>query len=237
MKTSEPEVREMLRRRARAFSMDPDPPPVVVRRVRRRMSRNVALAAATLTSIGVAVAVLGGSFRTTAPEDAVDAGSGLSQTPVKLVSYLVPDAGGGDRGVIVGDELSDHVACMRAAGFDLPDPVQTADGWSILVDPSQVDIGSAEWREAAFVTCRLPVPASGNFILGLSKDRVDRFVACVREQGFELPEPTLNDRGEYVFDLTGTDIDMGGPEWNRAAFVTCSPDVSRGSMAGSSSVP
>ena len=31
--------------------------------------------------------------------------------------------------------------------------------------------------------------------------------------------------GEYVFDLTKTDIDMCLLDWSRAAFVTCSPDV------------
>jgi hypothetical protein len=69
------------------------------------------------------------------------------------------------------------------------------------------------------------VPASGNFILGLSQERVERFVACVKDQGFDLPEPTYNDDGEFVFDLTETNIDMSDPAWNRAAFVTCSPDI------------
>ena len=119
----------------------------------------------------------------------------------------------------------DHIACMRAQGFDIPDPIRTDDGWRIEVDPSVVDVGSQAWREAAFVTCRLPMPASGNVILGLSKELVDRFVACVGAQGFDLPEPTLNHDGEYVFDLTGTDIDLSSTAWNEAAFLTCSPDV------------
>jgi hypothetical protein len=104
-------------------------------------------------------------------------------------------------------------------------PVRPGTGRASAVDPDLVDVGSTEWREAAFVTCRLPVPASGNFILGLSQERVERFVACVRDQGFDLPEPTHNDDGEFVFDLTETNIDMSDPAWNRAAFVTCSPDI------------
>jgi hypothetical protein len=41
----------------------------------------------------------------------------------------------------------------------------------------------------------------------------------------DLPEPTLNGDGEFVFDLTGTAIDMSSHEWNHATFVTCSSDV------------
>jgi hypothetical protein len=225
MPTSEPELREMLRRRADAFSMDPVPPRRVVDRSHRRRSRKVALGAAVCGSLGLIVALVVGSIGASTAPDAPSVASGSSPTSVKLVSYLLPDTSVGEPGSNADQELNDHIACMRAQGFDIPDPVRTADGWTIAVDPSVVDVGSDAWREAAFVTCRLPLPASGNFILGLSKERVDRFVACVSEQGFDLPEPTMIGDGEYVFDLTSTDIDMNAPEWNRAAFVTCSPDV------------
>ena len=225
MQTSEPDVREMLRRRADAFSMTREAPPQVERRVHRRRSRNLAFGAAALGSVGLvivlAVGVIGASIAGRPDRVA----SGASPSSVKLVSYLLPETTDQPPGTNAGQELSDHVACMRAQGFDIGDPARTPDGWTISVDPSVVDVSSDAWREAAFVTCRLPLPASGNFILGLSKERVDRFVACVTGQGFDLPEPTLNDDGEYVFDLTATDIDMNAPEWNRAAFVTCSPDA------------
>lgn len=222
MKTSEADVREMLERRANAFSMDPDPPKTMATQARRRTSRNLGVAAGALMSIGILVALLVGAvgaLRT--PVGSVSSSSG---THVKLVSYFLPDTSDGASGAIADSELSDHIACMRAEGFDIPDPVRTGDGWSITVDPSVVDVGSQAWREAAFVTCRLPIPASGNFILGLPRERVDRFVECVAAQGFDLPEPTLNHDGEYVFDLTETDIDMSSTAWNEAAFVTCSPD-------------
>jgi hypothetical protein len=171
------------------------------------------------------VALIVGSIGASNAPKAPSVASGSSQTSVKLVSYLIPDTSVGGPGSNADEELNEHIACMRAQGFDIQDPERTANGWTISVDPSVVDVGSDAWREAAFVTCRLPLPGSGNFILGLSKERVDRFVACVNGQGFDLPEPTMNGDGEYVFDLTGTDIDMNAPEWNRAAFVTCSPDV------------
>lgn len=225
MKTSEADVRAMLERRANDFSMDPDPPEAVATRARRRTSRNVGLAAGAVMSIGIVVALLVpaiGALRT--PQSP---GSSSSASSLKLVSYFLPDTSEGTTGADAGSELSDHIACMRAEGFDIADPVRTDKGWSIPVDPSVVDVGSEAWREAAFVTCRLPIPASGNFILGLSEERVDRFVACVGDQGFDLPQPTINGDGEYVFDLTGTDIDVSSTEWTRAAFVTCSPDLGR----------
>jgi hypothetical protein len=223
MPTSETEIREMLRRRAGDFSMATEPSPTVVRRIRKRTSGRLALTAAGLSSVGLVVGLFIATLGATAPENDVGAGS-ASRTSIKLVSYLLPDDPTGVPGSSSEDELRAHVECMRAQGFDLPDAVRTASGWTIAVDPALVDIGSPGWREAAFVTCRFPLPASGNFILGLSQERVERFVACVREQGFELPEPTLNADGEYVFDLTGTNIDMSLPEWSKAAFVTCSPD-------------
>jgi hypothetical protein len=227
MPTSETDVREMLEARARTFSMPPQAPPTILRRGRRRrLSRGIALTGA----VAIAIAGVVGLAPRLAPEadQAVIAGSTTpsaagTPSPIQLVSYLLPDAATGGTGVT--DELRAHIDCMRAQGFDIPDAVRTADGWSIEVDPSVVDVGSTEWREAAFVTCRLPVPASGNFILGLPPERVDRFVACVSDRGFDLPEPKLNDDGEFVFDLTETNIDMSDPAWNRAAFVTCSPDI------------
>jgi hypothetical protein len=227
MPTSETDVREMLEARARTFSMPPQASPTILRRGRRRRSsRGIALAGA----VAVAIAGVVGLAPRLAPEayQPVIAGpttpsAAGTSSPVHLVSYLLPDTATGGPGVM--DGLRAHIDCMRAQGFDIPDAVRTADGWLIEVDPSVVDVGSTEWREAAFVTCRLPVPASGNFILGMSQERVERFVACVSDQGFDLPEPTHNDDGEFVFDLTETNIDMSDPAWNRAAFVTCSPDI------------
>src|ERR671936_1108603 len=136
MQTSETEVREMLWRRANEFSMDAELPSTVVRRGHRRRLKKVTLGTATLGSVAVAVALIIGSIGApTAPDDAVEAGSGPSQASLKLVSYLIPDTRIGEPGGNASEELHDHVACMRAQGFDIPDPVQTPDGWTITVDP------------------------------------------------------------------------------------------------------
>jgi hypothetical protein len=122
--------------------------------------------------------------------------------------------------------LTEHIACMRAQGFDIPDPTQTSDGWSIVVDdPAAAGLGTAAWREAAFVTCAPDRPLSGNLIFGISRVRLDAFLACMAGQGYDLPAPTVNQDGEFVFDLAQTDIDTDRAAWDRAVFVTCSPDA------------
>jgi hypothetical protein len=219
MKTSEAEVRDALRRRADDFESSPNMPDRIVALVGWRKMRNGALAGLACAAI---VAVAAASiFAEQLP------GSG-SPAPVvadggSSVSYVLLGAATGQ--TTAPTWLSDHIACMRAQGFDIPDPTPTSDGWSIVVpDPEALGFGTPAWREAAFVTCAIDQPLSGNLILGLPKERVDAFVTCVAGQGFDLPDPTMNDEGEYLFDLTKTDIDTSQPAWDRAAFVTCSPD-------------
>ena len=209
-----------MRRRADDFRMSPDMPDGIVASIDRRTKRNGAVAG--LASVAIVAFVATTVFvaqlsRSSSPAPVVaDGGSS--------VSYVLLGA------TATGETsapawLSDHIACMRAQGFDIPDPTQTADGWSIVVpDPEALGFGTPAWREAAFVTCAIDRPLSGNLILGISKDRVDAFVACMTGQGFDLPSPSMNDEGEYVFDLTKTDVDTSQPAWDRAAFVTCSPD-------------
>jgi hypothetical protein len=219
MQTSEREVRRTLRHRAEGFDMPPGPPQRIVDAIDRRRTRNGVFAGLAATGI---VAIVAASIF-------------AAQLPRSGGSPPVVADGGSMSYVLVGTTatgqtaapswLTDHIACMRAQGFAIPDPTQTPNGWSIVVDdPEAVGFGTTAWREAAFVTCAIDRPLSGNLILGLSKDRVDAFVTCMAGQGFDLSAPTLNDQGAYVFDLTKTDIDTGRADWDRAAFVTCSPD-------------
>jgi hypothetical protein len=54
---------------------------------------------------------------------------------------------------VVGFEPSEFVRCVRAQGFDLPDPVQQGDEWVLDLAGGGIDPNSAEWNRAAFVTC------------------------------------------------------------------------------------
>ncbi len=231
MKTSESEIKEALRRQADSFDMQVEPPHHIVAAIHRRRSRNgvlIGLGSATLVAI-VAASV----FVSQVTGSGTPAGSGRAGTTtngVAAMSYVLLDSK-----VATGEEtsaprwLSDHIACMRNQGFNIPDPTQTSDGWSIIVDdPAAAGLGTSAWREAAFVTCAIDRPLSGNLILGISKDKVDAFVGCMAGQGYHLPAPTVNQDGEYEFDLTASTIDTGRAAWDRAVFVTCSPEADAG---------
>jgi hypothetical protein len=57
-----------------------------------------------------------------------------------------------------------------------------------------------------------------------SREEVDRHVACMREQGFDLPDPTRTDRGWSVIIDDPEALGFDTREWREAAFVTCRPD-------------
>jgi hypothetical protein len=220
MQTSEREVRRALRHRADGFEMPPEPPERIADAIGRRRTRNGVLAG--LAATGIAAIVAASIVATQLPRSGSPGGQVADGGSV---SYVLLGTTATTGQTAAPSWLTDHIACMRAQGFDIPDPTETPDGWSIVVDdPEAFGFGTPAWREAAFVTCAIDRPLSGNLILGLSKDRVDAFVACMTGQGYDLPVPTTNDQGEYVFDLTETDIDTGQASWDRAAFVTCSPD-------------
>jgi hypothetical protein len=224
MKTSETDVREALRVQAETFDMPDEVPDHLNRTIHRRRSRNGALAGLGSASLATLVGALVFAVSVAGPGGPPP--SNESRTGVKQVSYVLLDAKVSSE-LSPPSWLSDHIECMRSQGFDLPDPTQTADGWSITVDdPAAAGFGTAAWREAAFVTCApdRDRPLSGNFILGFPKEKVDSFVACMAGQGYQLPEPTTNADGEYVFDLTDTNIDTASSAWDEAVFVTCSLD-------------
>jgi hypothetical protein len=235
MKASEPEIRELLHQRARQFSMAQQLPPAILRRARRKRSRTVVLAGVAV----LATSALGTLALRPAPApdpgDRAAVGAASRSTPtraLKSVSYVLADPTNGDAHPHANDgptvtvkELREHARCMRAQGFHVPDPTRTSQGWAVKVDPGAVDLGSSRLREAMFVTCGpLGGPLTGDLVLsGLSQPQIDRFLACMRSQGFDLPRPRRQPSGDSLFDLRHTSIDTSRPAWNRALFVTCSP--------------
>jgi len=128
---------------------------------------------------------------------------------------------------ITPTKLERHVQCMRDHGFDLPEPVRTADGWRIPVDrpPVPVDpkLSPKRWREAFSVDCRL-LDAEENLVLGgRTRAEIDSLLSCTQARGFSLPEPADAGQGEFVFDLARTSPPWGSEAWYRVVFVTCAP--------------
>jgi hypothetical protein len=235
MMASEPELRELLHQRARQFSMAQQLPPAILRRARRKRSRTVVLAGVAVLAMGALGAVALRPAPASDPADRAAVGAASRSTPIralKSVSYVLADptiadthAHTNDGPTLTVKELREHARCMRAQGFDIPDPTRTAEGWAVKVDPGALDLGSSRLREAMFVTCGpLGGPLTGNLVLGgPSQQQIDRFLSCMRSRGFDLPRPRKQPSGDYLFDLSRTSIDTSRPAWNRALFVTCSP--------------
>jgi len=238
MKVSEHEIRQVLQRHASEFSMPPDLPNGITRRARLQRSKVIVLAGAAVLAVGALSVVFVSPARAPDQADRSAAGSASPSVPTRAlrsVSYVLadpaadgsahPHAKDGPTATVA--ELRQHAQCMRARGFNVPDPTRTANGWTITVDPGSLDLSSPRFREAMFVTCGpLGGPLYGDLVLGgQSQASIDRFVSCMRSQAFNLPRPTQQSNGDHVFDLRWAGIDTSLPAWNRALFVTCGPKM------------
>jgi hypothetical protein len=211
-------LRELFREKAGDFEMDPALPPGVVRRAGRRL----------------AAGVLGGALIATAAALAWTLGPGIvgrSQegqsraAPVRLVAYVnadEPSEAHEGTGNHHPTSLRQFADCMQGAGFSVPDPVHTAEGWTIPVTQRPDD--TPDWREAAFVTCRpANVHLTGDLVLGgRTEAEIEAFTACMRRRGYELAAHSrVGDA--HRFDLRGTGFDTDSDAFHRAVFVACAP--------------
>jgi hypothetical protein len=136
----------MLRREADEFRPDVGWLADLRRSTRTRLSLRLA-------SLGAVAAILTG-----ATLFVVNGSTSITPTPaaahpiyIALSGYAAPHKGQG-----VPPALQRHIQCMRHEGFDLPDPLPTRHGWMIKVShPASLEVRSARWRRAAFVTCAL----------------------------------------------------------------------------------
>jgi hypothetical protein len=124
--------------------------------------------------------------------------------------------------------LERNVRCMRAHGFDLPEPVETQDGWQVIVEdgrglPSESPDSDVRkrWAEAVFVECRLIDAAEELVLGGRTRKQVEHLMACARARGFVLRVPTETRPGEFVFDLDAVSPPWGSEAWYRIVFVAC----------------
>jgi hypothetical protein len=239
---SETDLREMLERRAADFATGPVPADAILRKARRRRIRNFALAIATTSAVVALVGGLSVSLLTgyDGGADSATGGSGPATTrgQLRLVDYSVR-APARDHHATSGPKITlhdvrEHAKCMRSQGFNVPAPTkQPGGGWSVIVDhPTAhgLDFRSRRFREAWFVKCGpLGAPLSGDLVVGGPRPKIDRFMTCMRSEGYDLPAPTKDqsrtyESDEWQFDLTRTSIDTSTREWNRAMFVSCAPD-------------
>ena len=214
------ELRDVLQKNANQMDLDGRIPHQIKRRARRRLA--LAGTTAVLTSIGLFAAggllvTSSGRVQPSPPPDKIP-------VAIDLVDYYEATT----NEEVSLEDVDRHVACMRSAGFDLPDPIRTETGWSVIADdPESLGFNTPAWREAAFVTCRPAPPAGppGDLVFGtsvMSEAGVEKFRSCMAAEGFELPTPRLSD-GVWRFETSDGGIDFGDDAWNRAVFVTCLP--------------
>jgi hypothetical protein len=217
------ELRALLHEKADAFDIDSSLPAGVPKRARGRATRRIVAAAAlVLAAPGILFLV-----RPDRPP-VQDVDGNLPAPAVQLVTYMRDDPDPqGDPAAPDPSEEADarrFADCMRERGFEVPDPVHTHLGWTVMVAPSSIDESSPEWRKAAFVSCRPLRELSGDLVLSdRTEAEIEAFTSCLRAQGYELPAPRRTTPGQYVFDLQGLDIDFAADAWHRAVLVTCAP--------------
>jgi hypothetical protein len=202
----------------------PGSPSRLLRRARVRRARVLGALAAVSVALGVATALVT-RVSPTPPAYAkftlVDAatGSGVSQHPGdhSVPAHHYPTSGD----PMSAARLQDHARCMRTHGVDVPDPVETAQGWMIPVNDSVIRSDVKAWREAFFVDCRLE-DVNQNLVLGgRTREQIDDLIACARTKGYELPAPTVDAQGQYTFDLEMASPPWGSDHWYRTLFVGC----------------
>jgi hypothetical protein len=218
------ELRDVLQDNANRMNLAGRIPHQVKRRARRRLALagiTAFLTAAGLFAAGSLLVTFAGRAQPSPPPAKIP-------LAIDLADYY-EDAHQGRQArtneEVPREEVDRHVACMRKAGFDLPDPTRTETGWSVVVeDPEALGFDTPAWREAAFVTCRpTPPPGAGDLVFGtsvMSEAGVEEFRSCMAAEGFELPAPRLSD-GMWRFETSDGGIDFGDDAWNRAVFVIC----------------
>jgi hypothetical protein len=214
----EDELRAHFGRTAAHFDMERTMHPSVLRRARRRAFRGTTLAVgAAVVIASISFLSIRGDQTTTAPSAPV----------IKLVDYAPPDSEDSPDDPAFQAAFQQHVDCMRQQGFDVPDPVKTGHGWQITFAPGTDPLQDPRWREAALVTCSIDKfthrPLTGDLVMGFPKDKIDAFIACMRTQGYDLPEPSIGGDGQYRWPLKDLRIDTASDDWNRAVFIACSP--------------
>jgi hypothetical protein len=220
----ENEFRQMLRAKA-TVAPSPRPRASVIATARRRRIRRSFTVAVPIAAALSAVTVLAGQ-----PTGDQRAYAAFRVTQKALVHSDAPKPHqhAAPRQPITRAMLEKNVECMRGHGFDLPDPVETSDGWQVIVEDSRPLPSESpdpnlrkRWAEAVFVECRL-IDLSGDLVLGgRTRAQIERLTSCARERGFVLPAPKETRPGEFIFDLDAASPQWGSEAWYRTVFVTC----------------
>jgi hypothetical protein len=125
-----------------------------------------------------------------------------------------------------GEEaMLDYVACLRGEGLDIPDPEVDADGNlrppPLRIGPGEDAIDPEEF-EAARDACGDPpqAAAGGNADperQAAFEDAALAFAQCMRDRGYDVPDPEFEGEGGVIFRGGGPGLDANDPEQQAAA--------------------
>jgi hypothetical protein len=134
-----------------------------------------------------------------------------------------------------GDDFNKFLAfsaCMRSHGLkDFPDPTQGSGGIRLNINGGGDLNPQSSTFQAAQQACQSLMPAGGPDA-GTKADptKIEPWAACIRSHGEpHLPDPTIQD-GNMKLVLTGTGIDPGSSQWQKATAACRSLEPGGGMM-------
>ena len=163
-------------------------------------------------------------------------GSGSKVASIKGTDASSSSGGGNssDSKATFQDALLEHSRCMREHGIDMPDPTFTDNGAGATMgiavggDPSKMLDPTSQVFKDAETACKpildkveqsMPKPSAEE--QARMQDQALAFAKCMRDNGFDMPDPTFGDNGTVAIQIggppddasDGTDSDAmsGGP--------------------------
>jgi hypothetical protein len=115
------------------------------------------------------------------------------------------------------DAMLEFAQCMREHGVDMPDP-SSNDGGMVIVGPGPGAAVDDETFQTAQEACQpildeveqnLPQPDPEE--MARMRDQALAFAQCMREKGFDMPDPTFDEGGGMALSIGTEDGGEAGP--------------------------
>lgn len=91
------------------------------------------------------------------------------------------------------DQALEHRKCLREQGMDIPEPKPGQDGMGVTIDGGSK---SQKEMEKAFKACEDKAVGGGaKELTQAEKDKMVAFARCMRENGFDMPDPKFGGGG------------------------------------------
>jgi hypothetical protein len=161
--------------------------------------------------------------------------TGASDQQVASIDTEVTQAPDTATGLVPGeDSVLAFTSCLRDEGLDVDDPAVDGEGNLVAPTPHAVAARTLDMAavHSAFDVCRglLDGLAFGLSTEELSEreDELLKFAVCMRENGYDMPDPDFSDGGHDGEGPFGDAVDTGDPAF-RAAAKSCEGIVGAGS--------